>query len=194
MRVIIGIIIALLLLSISGALYYNFQNKQKSQAQISFSDSSINISFLINPKDQIAMQQFSSNLGVGSDWTKGINFKLDQDSVKFLSKIMPSKLSLSFSPKEIDFSNQGLYFLNSSLPSQSYSLATGSAHLNLERESGENFNLTISDPKPLVEYASSSGKLYLSNQLQSLFPIMDKVATIELKVNGGNLQGSIKLK
>lgn len=194
MKILAGIIIAVLLLSLALFLYLNYQTRQKSQAQLSFNDSSVNASFQINSKDQQNMQQFSNNLGVSTDWTRGITLKFDQDTVNFLSKVLPKKLSLSFAPKEVDFNNQGLSLLNSSLPAQSYRLATGSANLNLKRVSNESFTLDMIDPAPLLRYATSSGKLYLSNELQGLFPILDKIATIELKVNGGDLQGQIKLK
>lgn len=193
MKLILISLAALLILSFS-ADYLNRQGFfERSQANLAADNQSVNASFKISPKDQDNVALFSQNLGVTQNWIKGIHLKLDLSNTNFM-KNLPSKIQLKFAPKEVDFESPGLPLLNSALPSKDYHFASESGKLDLKQISDQSYTLVINDPAPLIKYATSSGQLYFSNQLRELFPILSKVATIELKVNGGTLNGSIKLK
>jgi hypothetical protein len=193
MKLILISLTAILLLSLS-AFYLNQQGYfQKSQVNLTTDNQSINASFKIAQKDQANVTAFSQNLGVSEEWTKGIHLKLDLGSSNFMNNL-PPQLLLRFNPKEVNFESPGLPLLNSALPSKDYHFATESGKLDLRRISDKSYTLSITDPEPLAKYATSSSQLYFSNQLRTLFPILSKIATIELKMNGGSLRGVVRLK
>lgn len=189
------VIATAILLLLSGVYYLNrIGFFEKSTVELLTDTQSVNAKFNIAPKDQSALKQFSDNLGVSENWTKGIHLKLDMDNVNFIKQNLPQRVYLSFGPKEIDFNSQGVTILNSPLTGQTTEFATGSGKISFRKSSDQSYSVLIADPEPLVKYATMSGTLYFSKEVEGLFPILSKIATINLSVNGGNLQGRIKLK
>lgn len=166
---------------------------EPSTASFSIQDNKLRVSFDITKKDQEQLKEFSDSLGVSTDWAEGIIINLDQDTLAKLNSNLPTTVDLKIGEKEINFSNSSLPSLESALPGNSYEFATSSGNFAL-KTNGNDVKLIILDPEPLLQYATSSGKFNISSQLQPLFPMLGKIARIELSAKDKNLSGRIILK
>lgn len=164
-----------------------------SSVDISATGGQLRLQFSIVDKDREAVKQFSENLGFGEDWEKGIEMGLDDKSIKQLTPFLPLRANVAFENKKVLISSKSFSFLKSALPETGSDFATGSGRVRFVGE-GSKYHLQVSEPRDLLIYATSSGTLSLSKKLSSLFSIGDKVATIELNLNGKSLDGAIVLK
>lgn len=186
-----------IILAIAGYFFFPYlQEKisEKSTASIYIKSDRIYFDFKIAKKDQISAQDFLDNLGAEKSLLQGISLELDQNSINELSKILPANLIINFSRSKIVFKERQRIHLKSFISHQRYEFATDSAKSVFILGNDRDFSLDIENPKPLFDYATSSGKLHLSKKSEQLFPILSKIAKIELQVNGENVEGSIILK
>lgn len=165
-----------------------------STEQTGPSHGQLKVDLRIQPKDAPALQQFSDRLGIGTTWTSGISFQLDQASLSKLENYLPKTVDVMVTGSEISFNNGPLLVLNSGLPENMTEYATGSGALTLKSRSETDFELYVTDPGIVLEHASKAGKVTLSSQLEEFLPSLQKVESVYLRVSGDHLDGSIKLK
>ncbi len=201
---IVGLLVGLFVLypeNFIRPLVQSFQSKlgmQKltdsgSSVDISSTKGQVRFQFAVLEKDKEAAARFSRNLGVSEDWEKGIEIGIDDETAKDLEPLLPLKANLKFEDKKILISNKSFSFLKSALPRSGTEFATGSGKLSFVGE-GSKYQLKVTAPEDLMIYATSSGTLSFSKKMSSLFSIGDKIATIELNLNGKSLDGAIVLK
>ncbi|MBI3485873.1 hypothetical protein HY025_02905 [Candidatus Daviesbacteria bacterium] len=195
----VGLVIILIL---AIAFLLIFQNQswvkeklvQKSTADIFIQGNHLKINFKVKDSGQAKLNSLINNLGVSNDFLNGISLELDSASLAKLSKSLPTQVKLQINDKQISFQGSNTSLLSTGLPNQSFHFASASSSINLKFVSDENYDLEIIDPEPLAVFATSSGTLHLSNKLQGLFPILSKIAKINLVVNGKSLNGELLLK
>lgn len=177
-----------------GRLVDNANLIPKSTAEISISGEKLVIKFNILDKDKKAVSDFSSNLNVRDNWIEGISLSLDKKSLDGLAPILPAKVNLKFTSKRADFISSDLPSLRTSAGSTKYEFSTGSAGLKLNMRGEQDYGLEINKPEQLLNYATMSGQITLSKKLDPVFPLFSKIARIELRVNGKNINGFVELK
>lgn len=193
------------LLGLSASLIFTFRSNlislleksslnKSSSVDLAVSGAHLDLKFAIADKDQIKASQFMNNLGADPRLDQDISVELDQDSIDQLAKIMPMHLILKFEPKRLSLKSNGLALLNSAQTKYNYSLATSSASLNLVGQDETDFNLKVVEPAPLLNYGTQSGQLHISKKLDWLYPTLQKIARINIAVNGNSLNGEIELK
>lgn len=195
-------IVLLIILIILIIFLFVFQNQswvkekltKQSTADIFVEGNFLKINFKIKDSDQAKLNSLIANLGVSNDFLNGISLELDQSSLAKLSKNLPTQVKLQITEKSLSFQGSNSSLLNTSLPSKSIHYATGASDINLNFRNDENYNLEITDPAVLAYNATSSGTLHLSSKLQGLFPILSKIAKINLAVNNKSWNGEILLK
>ncbi len=181
---------------VAGIIYFHPQELlSRSYADLTLSDNQLSVKLTITSPDQAMFNQFMSNLGANSAPTD-FSLNLGDQTSQQLKNYLPTsvRVYLVVTSKSLAFQSQQSSGLESSLPIQSYHYATNSAEMDLQTDGSGQTHLDILDPSTLIESATSSGQLYLSNQLAPLFPSLQKVSTIEIEINGGSLKGSINLK
>lgn len=166
---------------------------EKSSAKLWTENNSLKLSFALTKEDQSKMKQFNNNLGVGDDYLEGISLELDPESIQKLSEFLPVNIVLTIEPKKVTFGSSILPTFASSLIKETKEFSTGEGKLKFIKSSDSEFQLVLENPDPLVQYATASGQIVLSDKLRLLFPIMDRVGTIEMLVNGKSISGSIGL-
>ena len=165
----------------------------RSYAEISDQNGALSIVLSINQSDEPIYSQFISKAGAQD--VRKLSLNLNKDTMTNLDQILPKKVMLyPKSDSELDFSSGNHPSLNSSVTGQDYDFATASAKAHFNLKDGKDYSADISDPLPLLIEASRSGNFYLANDLQGLFPILGKVATIRISVDNGEISGEIKLK
>ncbi len=158
-------------------------------------DKKLNIEFKIEEKDRQAFNEFSKNLGVDPEAFNKLSLDINPESRQRLENLLPWDLRLNIGPKSLKFSNNEVMNpLKSGLVKSEYNFATGSARLNYKSLGGNDFVLDLNEPEDLVKYATESGQLHLSSKLDGLFPIMEKVSRINLRVEGKQVNGEIDLR
>jgi hypothetical protein len=190
----IGII---LLLVVVFLIYFYFPRKivyTESKAYLITSDQNLKISFDFNKKDQILAQQLSQKLAVDNTWEKGISLELDSTSAAQIAQITPLTVQMKLADNLIKFENNNQKQLSNSLPKNNLDFGTGSAKLTGQVQTVQDFDLVIVEPETVLNFASSSGKIRLSDKLLPLFPILAKIARIELSVHGKSVSGEINLR
>lgn len=197
------LILAIFLIFISGLIFLkvDFIERflgqavfEKSSASLSILDKKLSIKFNITNSDREIADSFAQNLGVDPTFYNGILIEVDPSTLERISGNLPSLLTVDFNPDRLTFSSPKKIKLSSSQVQNEYNFATGSSQINLKVLSDRDFELKISDPKFLVDYATHSSKLVLSQKLEPLFPIISKIGKITVKVNGKNIDGEIQLK
>lgn len=169
-------------------------NPYKSQAEIFIDSGKLNIKFNLEPSEVTDAQKFSNNLGIDSIWLEGMSLELDERSLDKLSRNLPSKVRVDFLSDKVSFSSPSLPNLKNPKPLSLYTFATSSGQLIFNGIDERNFYFTIYNPRPLLEYATSSSKITLSPKINDLFPILSKISKIEMRVFGKNISGEIELK
>lgn len=187
-----GIIIFLILILFSNKFLLS-QTIHKSTANFSVQGSKLVIDFDIADIDQDSAIKLSKTLGVNTNWTGGIELELDKQSLEWIEDKNPEKVYLDFSDDSISFNSSPVYALNNVLPEERINFSTGSARLNLVRKRNGDFNLKLKDPQDLIFYATSSGKLTISEKMQILFPILNKIDTIDITLQEKSVKGRISL-
>ena len=194
--ILLSLLVVILLLSVIGGyvLLRVSHFNSVSTALVTISGDQLKLTFKLNPTDQLMADELSQQLGVSSVWEQGITLTLNQATLNYLKSFTPQILEINFSPEGVDFRSQGIASLPPIISTSHYQLATNSGKLNLDQANKSRYQLTIQDPKVVLNYATSSGQLYLAPQLDPLFPILSKIATIEISTNGSLINGQIKLK
>lgn len=167
---------------------------ERSSADVFIEGNHLNFKFKIVKKDDQNFGQFAQNLGVNLSVFDNLSLELDKDSLEKISSILPVTLFLEIDPKSIKFSDKSLNPLKSAISKSTFNFATGSGKLELNSESGQDFYLKLTDPKPLLEYATASGQINLSKKTYDMFPILSKIARMELRVNGRSVSGQFTLR
>lgn len=167
---------------------------EKSRAKVYIQDSNLRIDFAVSKKDYSDFKAYFNNLNIEEDISYGISVGLDENSIKYLEKMLPQDLILKISGNKLQFSSSNSIALSSSLPAKNYEISTGSAYLKLKAVNDKNYNLEIKDPELVLGFATKSGQIKLSSEAEGMFPILHKIDTINLRVNGDNLEGTIVLK
>lgn len=168
--------------------------REKSQARVFIEDESLKVAFTISPDDQPNLKLFNQKLAIGEAYLDGIALKLDTQSIKKLEPFLPLELIIQIEPERIEFQNGIVPGFASSLVTETTELSTGSARLKMVRYSQTEYSLEIADPEPLLQQATASGQFVLSDKLLQLYPILERVSTIEMNINGKSVSGEVKLK
>lgn len=169
----------------------------QSTAEISIEGNMLKINFDIKEADKAQLLNFSQKLGITDDYLHGFAIELDQKSLDYLRPSTPAQVSIFFKENSLVFkSKTGTSSnLQSSLPKEDFNFATGSSSINLKVSGGQSYSLKVLDPKPLIDLASSSGRIFYSKKITSfILPILERIATISLEVNLKSINGEITLK
>lgn len=180
--------------SLIGQVYEGNVFKEKSNVRIWIENDDLKTHFTIISEDQDALNDFNQKLGIADDYLKGVSVTLDQASIKKLSEFVPIELDLKITSSGFTFSNGIIQGFASSLIRESKEYSSGSGKLKLEQYSATEYDVKIDEPGPLLQAATASGKLTMSDKLLPLFPILHRVSTIEIKVNGKSVSGEVTLK
>ncbi len=194
-RVFLALILVLIVLSILSGCYFYFQKKvfRKSYTEANIVDRELRLNVSLDNLDKASFESFFKDLGVSPIYS--LNLKFNDESINYLSKILPQRVNLNFvTAKDVKFQSADILVLDSSLVGEDWNFATSSGKLHLKKRTDQDFILDIFDPGALVPNATSSGKFYLSDKLATLYPILGKIATINLRVNGKSISGEIRLK
>lgn len=179
----------------AGVVFRNVNSLQgRSSADLSIRDNYLDVSLNIDPKDQPQAEIFFKNLGVDMEGAKNISVGLDQQTLDKVSPLMPLNVAVVFDEKSLSFKNNQLSSLSSSLANTNYEISSGSAKMVFKSSSDREFSLLITDPKPLLEFATTSGKLHVSSLLNPVVPILAKMDRIEIQVDGKSVKGEVRLK
>ncbi len=189
-------IASVLVLGLVGAtVFLNYSGFfEKSQATIFEDQGSIALKFNIAKKDQARADIFARELGIGNSWQTDLNLKFDAGTMGKLGGILPVTLDLIFKGSELDFQTPGVRFLNTGGSGQDFTFASGSGILKMHQVSDRTFFLSLKNPAYLEQSATESGQIYLSPRINGLFQVAQKIDTIDLRVDSGNVAGSIRLK
>lgn len=179
---------------LAGDIYQGKVFAEKSTARVFTESGKVNIQFKIVKSDRNALTQFNQKLGVGEEYLKGISLDLDDVTIKKLADFLPLDLTLLVTPDKVDVKSGIVPGFASSLITETKEFSTGSGKLKMSQFSSSEFKLEIADPEPLLKYATESGQFVLSDKLIPLFPILARVGTIEMSVNGKSVSGNIKVK
>lgn len=167
---------------------------EKSSIKLWTENTALKLEFSLTKEDKQKMQVFNKNLGIGNDYLQGISLELDPESIQKLSEFLPVNVALTIEPKRISFASSILPTFASSLIKENKEFATEGGKLKFSKSSDSEFQLVMEDPRPLLKYATESGQIMMSDKLHLLFPILDRVGTIEMLVNGKSVSGSIEIK
>lgn len=167
---------------------------RQSQINVSTTDSSLKMSFEIIDSDKPVFGNFVRNWFGTNEEIKTLDLNLDKNLIEIISSVLPAKLSLKVTDKSLEFRNQVVPGLQTSITGTDINFATGSGKLQLKYVSPSQYRLYIMNPNDLAFYATSSGMLTASSKIDGLFKSLPQVATIELSVSGKNITGSIRLK
>lgn len=165
----------------------------KSRVELSLEEKILNLKFTINPQDEAGLLVFNQKLGISEDWTKGISLELDESITSQIGSSFPNQLKLNFQDNKLEFSSDGLSYGNP-LSSKTFSLATNSASFQVNAKSAQDFTIDIFDPNQVVYLATNSGKLRLADQANLIFPILSRIARINVRMQNKVVNGYIQLK
>ncbi len=167
---------------------------EKSTARVFIENNKLNIEFKVASKDKVALSQINQKLGSEDAYLEGVSIGLDETSIKKLANFLPLELDLQITPDRVEFRSGIVPGFASSLITETKEFSTGSATLKMSQYSASEIKLNITDPEPLLRYATESGKFVLSDKLLPLFPILARVGTIEMSVNGKSVSGEVAFK
>lgn len=195
-RVLLLSIVSVVVLALIGVtVFLNYTGFfDTSQATIFANQGGVGFKFNIAKKDQVKAEEFAQSLGMGDSWQKNMSLKFDSETMNKLNGSLPVTLVLNFKDNEIDFQTPGVKFLNTGSSGSDFTFASGSGMLKMHQVSDKTFSLNLKNPGDLEQSATESGQIYLSPQIEQLFQVGQKIDTIDLRVDSGNIAGSIKLK
>lgn len=174
---------------------YNSGWFEWSKASVFVAGDYLKIDFSIAKKDKEKVNLFSKNLGISTEWSKGMGFEVDRESLDKIRSILPAEVFLNIEEKRLEFRTSSLNFLSSGVAGERIEFATGSGRLEARINNDRDFFIYIEEPKDLITHATSSGEINISmTKLNGLFPLADKVAKMDLLVKDGEIKGSINLK
>jgi hypothetical protein len=166
----------------------------KSTVEISRLEDRLLFQFKIDEEDKEKVEEFSRRLGISSSWSEGLDIALDSETLGNIEQYLPVKSSMEFGDNKIILSSKSVRFLQSALPKESMSFATGSATVRLFHDESR-MSVLMHNPKDLVVYATQSGSLSVSKKVETVvFSIADKIGTIDLSLKNKSLDGEIVLK
>lgn len=168
--------------------------QSKSQIEITRVEDRLFFEFKIDSEDQQKVEEVSKKLGVSTDWTRGVDLTLDRGTLDALDQYLPLKSAVEFEDNKIKLTSRSVKFLESALPKESITFATGAATVRVFHDDSQ-INVLMNNPKDLVIHATASGNLSVSSKVEEVvFSIADKIATIDLRLKHKSLDGEIVLK
>lgn len=178
----VAVVVAGYLLGVQNVFY-------TSKAQVFLDGQQVVATFTVVPKDRENVEQFSRNLGLEEDFTRGIAVSLDEQSVSFLKNFLPKEINLRIRPKSIEFGAQLL------AEDELLLSATGEGSFKVQDFGGGSFEVEIDNPEQVLSSATRSGKLRLSQGAldRSLWQMLSKLAKIKVSVDGHTLWGVVVL-
>lgn len=187
------LIVCVVLLILQKTLIQSF-GLNKSSANFFREDNKLSIKFNILERDKKKAERFFKSLGIENELEKGFTVGLDNTSLDKLGVILPVSVNLDFDEKQVKLNNRALPSLKSAFSASVTEISTGSGRLSFKANNETDYYLFIADPKLVLVHATGSGQLSLSKKVDGLFPILDKIGRIELRVDGKNINGFIELK
>lgn len=167
---------------------------ERSKAVVFLEDEVVKVEFKIREEDRAGFESFSKNLGVGSGWMNGLELGLNSEATARVGNILPVELNILASEDSLEFGNDDLPGLNSSLSRQEYQSATLSGKLDVAGSGERDFEIEIVEPKDIYKEASLSGQIYFAKQFDKIDTILERVNSIYIKVSGQSIKGNVKLK
>ncbi|KKS69148.1 hypothetical protein A3A14_01820 [Candidatus Daviesbacteria bacterium RIFCSPLOWO2_01_FULL_43_38] len=167
-----------------------------SRAQVYIEGEKVVATFTIAPKDRESLEQFSGNLGLEGDFTKGVVVGLDEQSLSFLKNFLPREVNLKVRPKSIELNSQVPPDLVGKAAEEKFlQSASGDGNIKVKDLGGGSFEVEIDNPEQVLASATMSGKLKLSQEASdsSLWQMLAKLAKIKLKVDRNTLWGVVVL-
>lgn len=160
-----------------------------SLVKINLQGKKVSLEFRTAEADKANLAQFSQNLGVGTQWLKGMSFVLDEQTAALLKDILPTEVSLQIEPKRIVLGAPSPYL-------SPESSSSGEKKITVSNLNDGGYILDINDPDQVLTQAVNSGQIQLSNKLteQGLWQLLGKVDKIKIEVHGQNLNGEINLR
>lgn len=168
--------------------------RKQSSVNVSLDGSKLNLGFDITEEDKPKFREFVNNWFGSNEEIKNLSFGLDENIIPILNPSLPIGLNLKISPKALEFRSQSIPSLQDALIKNDFEFATGSSVLSVKYFSPSKYQVGIENPDDLAFYATSSGVLTRSSNIEGLFKRLSKVATIELSVSSKNIAGKIVLK
>lgn len=167
-----------------------------SKAEVFIEDEQVVASFHITSKDQGDLKEFTKNLGVEGDFTKGLAVTLDRESLAYLRNFLPLETTLEIGPKSIKFGSSEPIFFGQGLEEKLLRSAQEEGSFKVRDLGGGNFEIEIDNPEQVLSSATESGKLKFSQgtKEQDLWQILSKLAKIKLKVGGRTIFGAVILR
>lgn len=166
----------------------------KSTADVSLGTSSLKIAFDLTKSDRSKLNKIASKLGISAEFAEGVEIGLDEKNTEQFKKLLPAKVYLDIEESGIKFQSESRSNLKSVLSDSTYDFATGSAKAKLKMNSDTDFTFEVENPRDALEAATSSGQMRISQRLEGIFPILEKVSTIKLRVQGKFVEGEINFK
>src|SRR3989344_325503 len=160
---------------------------KSSQAKLSLDGNNLKINFDVIEEDKQRFATVLRSLELDRNIEQGISIGLDSKSSEKIKNNFPVSVDLKFEEKGIKFSNNILPVLKSSQVGEAKEYASGSGKLSYKTDGSDSLYLTVKDPGEFIKNATSSRVIYLSENSQSLFKVLSKLATIEISVNGKNI-------
>lgn len=171
---------------------FGIQQTSKVKAQIV--DNKLSLKFQIDNSDKEALERLLNRIDISKDFLEGVTLTLDQEGAQKVEMILPDEVDFKALDKKIVFVGQSKKLLESAVPVENYSIASGSGNLSLKVYSGNDYDLLINDPGSLWQLATASGSIKLSRQLEGLFPIVAKIARIEVIARDKKISGEMDFK
>lgn len=187
--IIFPLIVLVLVISLS-AFYLVKSDKlfKASTVEATLNGNKLQVNFDLTEKDLKEAENLSRDLGVTSDWTKGISIDLENADI---SAFFPIKAKIAFEGDRVMLRSKDT--LIKPVLREGYSLSTGSAKFDFKTD-GKGFNLEAQEIATQVRQATISGQLKISKRLEALFPLLERVGRIELRVNSNTAKGEIRFK
>lgn len=165
-----------------------------SRAEISLVQDRLILRFDLAVDDVALAKRLSEKLGVTTDWQEGVEVSIDANTAEMLRPFLPAESTILFDDTKVQFLGGTVSFLQSALPKETASFATGSGSVKVYRDEHQ-ISVLLQQPSDLVVYATESGVMNISGKIDSeLFSLSDKVATIDLRLEKKSLRGEIVLK
>ncbi len=165
-----------------------------SKAHFSLFGNNLKIKFEIAEGDKQVFSQIKQKLEIDSNIEQGLDIGLDPKTAEKIKNNLPTSVNLSFRENKLQFSNNILPSLKSSEAGEKVEYASGSGKLNYQTDGSNSMYINLENPSEFIKESTKAGSIYLSENSQSLFKVLSKIATIELNVNGKNISGEIALK
>lgn len=161
---------------------------QPSSAQVVLNGQKVSLKVYLNPKDKMAMEQFTGNLGVGEEWLSGVTFTLDGEGATALASYLPLQAKLQIEPDKIIFGEPNQYLS----PEGSES----TQEMVVSKLSDGGTLIDIKDPDQVLSQAVDTKQVQISDKLvsQGFWQLLSKIARIKIEIHGQKINGEIDLR